>query len=274
VVAPPPNVRQEDAAAIPRCQHCHPLAEQAAEIRMPSLKGALHRQCLNCHLDWSGTNDCVVCHKPRDGKAGAAAAKAPPTKDDIVGRMHPPVPAPQTKAFKTRFTPADGGNVLFRHEEHATAFGLKCVSCHRHDNCSHCHDPKTSVATTTVAARPAVPSSPILRPSETWKESHGPCLGCHEQDHCRSCHYKDDQTAPPPFEHNVTGQVLDVDHVKLTCLQCHTTLRSKAQLTCGGAECHKKDPSIAYPFKRPGPVLKVATPTTQGLPGPGKGIVR
>ncbi len=267
---------QNESAAVPACIHCHPAAEAKAEIHLPSLKGAYHRQCLNCHREWSGANDCVICHRPRDAATAAAAGvkvQSPtttPTRDDIVGRMHPPLTAPDEKPYKTRFTPADGNNVLFRHAEHVKSYGLKCVSCHRHDNCSHCHDPK--------AKEPATRMTPklMLHPAETWKESHGPCIACHTQTRCKSCHYKDDQSAPPRFDHQSTGQAFDTDHSKLSCTQCHTTLRSRDKLDCGGAPCHPKNPSIAFPLKRPGPVV-ATQPTSQpsDIPhGPLKGVVR
>jgi hypothetical protein len=230
---------QEAAARIPACKSCHPVFAADADIHMPSLKGAYHRQCLNCHQEWMHENACVVCHKPReDAEAGAAD----PAPDDIVGRMHPPIPEPRSKLYKTRFTPADGGNVLFRHEEHTVAFGIKCINCHHRDNCAHCHSPTGD----TSAEKP-------LRPGMTWDESHGPCMGCHRENHCRHCHYKDGRAAPAAFDHAALGQGLDEDHAKLACEQCHPDLKLTAEPSCGEAACHK-DRKIDYPTQRPGPV--------------------
>jgi hypothetical protein len=178
--AHPAPITQAAAAATPACKRCHAVAEPKAEIDMPSLKGAYHRQCLNCHREWSGANDCVICHRPRDA---AHPPTTEPTRDDIVGRVHPPIPAPDQKLYKTRFTPADGPNVLFRHANHVSVLGLKCANCHVRDNCSHCHAPTTS-------------NQKLLKPSETWAQSHEPCIRCHTKTHCRSCHYKDGQPAP------------------------------------------------------------------------------
>ena len=114
-------------------------------------------------------NACVICHKPR---AGQDAHAPQPTADDIVGRMHPPIPEPETKLYKMRFTAADGPNVLFRHQDHTTRFGLKCSQCHHQDSCAHCHDPAEEQAS----------RRPILKPGMTWEESHGPCMSCHKQD--------------------------------------------------------------------------------------------
>jgi hypothetical protein len=253
---------QEDSAAIPACKSCHPVSEQdaAVDIHMPSLKGALHRQCLNCHREWSGANDCVICHRPLEtARAAATAATAAtaspspaPLASDIVGRMHPPIPEPDVKVYVARFTPAVGRNVMFRHKEHSTAFGLKCVNCHHRDTCGSCHSP---------GAEPGEHVTAILEPARSWRESHGPCMSCHDENRCGHCHYGDDQAPPPPFDHARAGQPLDADHASLACSECHIGMDLPAAPACGDASCHASDPSIAYPARLPGP-----PPATQASP--------
>lgn len=233
--------QQSDAADVPACKSCHEVNPAKVDLHMPSLKGAYHRQCLNCHRDWADANACEVCHRPRDGKSKHPAA---PSVDDVVGRMHPPIPEPDVTVYRARFVPAVGANVTFRHKEHTATYGLQCVACHRRDMCADCHNGKVR----TIAQKP-------LKQGRTWLESHAPCIGCHQQNTCRHCHYDDGQTAPPVFSHRTTGQVLDKDHQSLKCGQCHDKLRSKVGLTCGDASCHRGDPTIAFPAKRPGPVV-------------------
>jgi hypothetical protein len=237
---------QANAANMPACRDCHAIGTTTADMRIPNLKGAYHRQCLNCHREWANENACSACHRER--KNGGTLEPPPPTVDDIVGRMHPPIPEPDQHVYQARFTPAVGSKVLFRHKEHTAQYGIKCSSCHHRDNCANCHDGKA----TTIAVKP-------LRPGRTWKDSHDPCMGCHQQDGCRHCHYDGDRGAPPPpvFEHRVTGQLLDSDHASLRCGQCHAQFKSKVKLSCGGAECHKR-PGITFPVDRPG-----ATVTTR-----------
>ena len=255
---------QDESAAVPACRSCHPVTDGKVTLALPSLKGAYHRQCLNCHREWSGQNDCVVCHQPRAGKGGAVAAvDGQPTTsatmrarvDDIVGRMHPPIPEPDEVAYRARFEPAVGPNVLFRHKEHTATFGLKCVECHRHDNCSSCHDAAANRVANHLRPRP-------LKPARTWRESHGPCVSCHEQDRCVRCHTKDGQPTPARFDHpTMTGQAFDSDHATIACRQCHAGRNFKAATpTCGGSECHDPVKRIAFPTHRPGPVA-----TTQPL---------
>lgn len=260
---------QEASAEIPACKSCHPASAEET-IELPNLKGAYHRQCLNCHREWMHENACAACHEPRLGPDGTQIATRPTTgKGDIVGRMHPPTPEPDVIHYRTRVTPAVGANAVFRHKEHTADYGLRCVSCHRNDNCSHCHDARNN----TVSTVPAAPTPTILKPGRTWKDSHGPCIACHQEDHCRTCHYKDNQSTPPPFDHASTGQALDKDHHALTCFQCHSTLKSRSNVTCGDATCHKPELAIAYPLHRPGP--QVALPSTRPVAkGPTKGITR
>jgi len=254
---------QAMTSVIPACKSCHEPSAAATEISMPNLKGAYHRQCLNCHREWMHENACNVCHLPLDpSKQAAVIASTQPTPDDIVGRMHPPIPAPDVKIYKPRFTPAVGTRIIFRHEEHTTKFGLKCVSCHHKDNCAHCHD---------GGGKNASVAQPIMRPGRTWHDSHEPCVGCHEKDRCKHCHYSDENSPPPAFEHRVTGQVLDNDHTTLQCAQCHAQLKTKLTPTCGDSSCHKPSQAIAFPKSRPGPtvtkrvdtIVAVASPTSQ-----------
>src|SRR5205807_8299079 len=129
--------RQADAAQHPACRTCH--EPRRVDLHQPGLKGAYHRQCLNCHREWAHANDCEVCHKPR-GTSLLANGKTL-TPDDIMGRMHPPLREPDVKLIKANFTPADGENVVFRHKEHINAYGIKCVTCHKaEDSSARCHE--------------------------------------------------------------------------------------------------------------------------------------
>src|SRR3954471_5536178 len=49
----PATRTQSDAAAIPKCSHCHEASAEGVDLRRPSLKAAYHRQCLNCHREWT-----------------------------------------------------------------------------------------------------------------------------------------------------------------------------------------------------------------------------
>ncbi len=257
---------QADAAVIPQCKSCHAnTVEESTAISMPSLKGAYHRQCLNCHRDWMDANACVVCHAARSATAPTTMVK--PSPDDIVGRIHKPIPEPTTREFVTRFTPVAGPNVQFRHEEHAKGFAIRCVTCHRHDACSSCHSapaatsaPATPALTTSKPATEPAGSRP-LKPGRTWRDTHGPCISCHQQEHCAKCHYSDGQQPPAAFDHAKTGQKLDKDHATLACAKCHRNYKDITNMTCGDATCHKR--TVALPTDRPGPVIAATRPASQ-----------
>ncbi len=240
---------QADSGTTPACKSCHPVDADQADLRRPSLKGAYHRQCLNCHREWTGENACVVCHTAKD----SAAASAPVvTSDDIIGRMHPPIKAKDVFNYSVRFEPVAGPKVLFRHAEHIDRFGLKCVECHRRDNCSDCHKGEE----TPESARP----HPI-KTSRTWRDTHGPCVDCHLKDDCTHCHYQPNQPAPAAFDHAKSGQSLNKDHDTLKCSSCHANPRQREQIACGDASCHPKS-SVTFPAQRPGQWVKPAAVTT------------
>lgn len=249
---------QAAADIIPACKSCHAVAEADTNIRVPNLKGAYHRQCLNCHREWMGGKSCLVCHKARGARA-AGPDKPGPSSDDVLSRMHPPIPEPDTKLYnQMRFMPADGSNVLFRHKGHSEGFGIKCATCHRRNACATCHSPK-----------PAEPAPRPLHPGKSWVESHGPCVSCHQKDRCRHCHYKDDQSPPAAFNHASTGQGLDKNHEKLPCRSCHSDMQSRTSLTCSTPSCHKPGSPVAFPTHRPGPVSPASS-----APGPSEESAR
>jgi hypothetical protein len=253
---------QEQAAKHPACRTCH--EPHRTDLRQPGLKGAYHRQCLNCHREWALANNCTVCHKPRSKDVNVVAKVATP--DDIMGRMHPPVPEPETRQFVAAQTPADGANVLFRHKEHTQRYGVTCATCHRDDACSRCHVGSN-------APRPVqAPKVPLL--DADWNVVHANCSGCHrrQETRCVECHFKSDSSAPEPFDHGSTGQLLDADHANLRCSQCHANWLEKSAPTCGTAGCHATAKPITFPLSRPGPVArrqKVEPPVKQ-LPAPVK----
>ncbi|NOT00590.1 MAG: hypothetical protein HOP29_08180 [Phycisphaerales bacterium] len=265
----------------PSCKSCHALEPGTGDIHMPGLKGAYHRQCMNCHVEWSGDTHCSVCHQPRTG--GTTSLKlSTPSKDDIIGQMHPPIPEPEVRQYEIARDGIEPSRVLFRHKRHIDAYGLRCADCHHENSCVRCHARSNSDA-------------PPVKP---LNEHHQPCFACHENDACESCHYETEQPppamfdhagtrwpltryhreagcrdchtvvpyqspktecnechndwAPGTFDHAVTGQTLDALHVSIDCAECHTNRQFDRPPTCGA--CHDADSGISFPDRRPGPV--------------------
>jgi len=214
------------------CRECHSAANPES-LAKPGLKGAYHRQCLNCHREWSHETECVVCHAKKTADSTRVML---PDPTDIMGVLHPNAKEPAIKIYQTRYE--QGTLVTFRHEEHVKRYGFKCANCHREENCSRCHSNGNGSTST-----------------KTLKEHHSPCALCHETseektDCCKDCHADKEI---PPFVHEQTGLELDDSHKDADCLDCHTSIRLtryREPPTCSA--CHEEKEKISYPTRLPG----------------------
>lgn len=274
----------------PACKTCHAIEAAGTDIHKPGLKGAYHRQCLNCHKDWIDETDCGICHRRKSGVSEDTDAATSPTSDDILGRMHPPITQPSTEIYRAETKGGEKSGVIFRHWEHVDGFDLACVDCHQEDSCIRCHKKE--------GAEKAPP---------TVKEHHRPCMRCHKADmdsnttkitgRCKRCHWQEGEPMPKPFDHAtvgwplskyhvgnrcrdchktvpftklnkdcnachfgwepgtfdhaVTGQVLDENHAEIDCGDCHTDRKFGVLPKCDG--CHDEDEGIVFPARHPGP---------------------
>lgn len=198
---------------IPPCQTCHAAEANEANLRQPSLKGAYHRQCLNCHREWSHDTDCNVCHLPNT-VAGATAAAHDPT--DIIGKPHPVITVPVKRTYQTPYE--KGPVVTFYHQEHIDLFGLRCVDCHQKENCSYCHD----------LQKPA-------SQKKTMEQVHAICSSCHQTAKCSKCH---DTKERPAFSHAATGWSIGRFHSALDCRACHPTGKRISKVNRACTSCH------------------------------------
>jgi hypothetical protein len=124
----------EPGGRIPPCRECHDPDKTEVDLKMPSLKGAYHRQCMNCHLDWSHDKACSFCHKEHE-----EGMPIPDDPSDIVGvEHHPLIKATDSYFYETTYE--KGPIVSFHHTDHVDQFGLDCVDCHSGDTCARCHD--------------------------------------------------------------------------------------------------------------------------------------
>ena len=200
----------EDTGSIPACKECHEIEPSAASMDQPSLKGAYHRQCINCHRDWSHENACGFCHERVDGTAMAAL----PDTTDIMGIPHPLIEAPKSYYYETGSE--EGNLVTFHHEDHVQKFGQECVDCHRGDSCNSCHNTEKEV--------------PQRLDHVTT------CCACHGERDCAFCH---SDHKKPDFDHGLsTGWSLKPFHTELDCNSCHGDPQSfkHPEATC--TTCH------------------------------------
>lgn len=202
---------------IPACKECHSLGAESTDLRKPNLKGAYHRQCLACHVEWSHETECTACHEPRAGIAAPAAGTAPVDPTDIVGRVHPKLESPVKRVYRTPYAAAP--IVTFQHKEHSALFGFRCVDCHREESCTTCHDWRKNAET----------------PDRSQAEVHAVCNNCHAQDPCAKCH---DATERPAFTHNRTGWPLNPYHQLLACWACHPRGKDFKRINRMCSSCH------------------------------------
>jgi len=207
----------------PPCRTCHDILGAGTKIAKPGLKGAFHRQCLNCHREWMNERDCEICHRTKTRRLGSDDTPDSLTKDDALGRMHPlgqmhpPIPEPDTEIYRADSKQGEGSQVIFRHREHVRRFGLKCVECHHKENCTRCH------IRAGEQKRPRVPG-----------EHHRLCIQCHKRDmdeatteitgECERCHWRQGQQKPEPFDHADTGWPLSEFHERSSCRDCHESV--------------------------------------------------
>jgi hypothetical protein len=184
-------------------------------LRQPSLKGAYHRQCINCHLDWSHENACEFCH----AQAGRQGDTVEPDKTDVLGVPHPLIEAKSLYTYQTRYE--KGPVVTFHHADHVGQFGLKCVDCHRGESCSRCHESLKDKAAATKAYK---------------VDRLTACGACHAERNCKFCHSKQ---AKPAFHHSASANFpLEPFHVKVACTTCHGEPRSFRTPSPRCISCH------------------------------------
>lgn len=278
-----------EGRAHPACKTCHKPVFAAGsakeELRMPSLKGAYHRQCVGCHREWSGETTCSVCHAVKGNQARPTDVKEMLAEGHFV--KYPIVESPEDVLHKTGYDL--GPYVMFRHKDHIDRYGYACDRCHSDQPCSRCH------------GRTEKPK----QPREIERQRHTACFPCHEDDACERCHSKEESPGPKYLDHAVTGFPLGRHHERLTCRACHRRLwfirkleggctfchkdwepetfnhavtgqaldENHADIDCADChaehkfdrppvctECHEEDEGFIFPKKRPGPVVDLKKP--------------
>ncbi|MCX6137289.1 MAG: cytochrome c3 family protein, partial [Ignavibacteriales bacterium] len=208
------------ARPIQQCRECHSTSRIRTDLGKPDLQGARHRQCVDCHLQWSHNSECNSCHAKKTSdstgvKIGERKAFAKMT-----------VPAKvvfETNSVKGKF-------VTFFHGDHAQHFGLKCVDCHQQQPCAACHDSKKT------GVQPAAQNEKKGSHRGSMEDLHKPCFTCHATDKCGACHMDKPLEV---FDHaRSTGWALNRFHARLECQRCHTTVPRFVKLATGCESCH------------------------------------
>lgn len=203
------------------CSDCHSVERKREDLSKPDLQAAYHRQCINCHKEWSHSTDCTSCHELK-GKNITASEKS---VEMIKGKDHPKVEEPKKIVYETNNN--KGRIVTFFHDEHVNIFKAECISCHQKENCTRCHDKQKNLQISSF-------SKPV-KISKSKDEHHQPCFKCHEQDNCTKCHL---DKPMEPFNHKIsTGWALKSYHEKLDCNKCHKSIKF-VKLNNNCSSCH------------------------------------
>lgn len=204
-----------------QCNSCHDASRQREDISIPDLKGAYHRQCMDCHREWSHETGCNTCHTlKKDLKNGNQES----IQKKYAGKDHPVVLEPTKIVYETN---SDKGKlVTFFHDDHTKKFGISCITCHKQESCIKCHDvtKKSNADITKISS------------TKSLDEKHKKCFTCHKDDDCTTCH-KNQVTVP--FNHeNQTGWALNKFHINLACSKCHGDKMPYKKLDKNCTSCH------------------------------------
>ncbi len=204
-----------------KCNSCHETSRQRENVSIPDLKGAYHRQCMDCHREWSHETGCNTCHTlKKDLKNGNQESM----QKKYAGKDHPVVIEPTKIVYETK---TDKGKlVTFFHDDHTKKFGITCITCHKQESCTKCHDitKKSNADITKISS------------TKSLDEKHKKCFTCHKDDDCSTCHKNQVTT---PFDHQKqTGWALNRFHINLSCSKCHGDKMPYKKLDNKCTSCH------------------------------------
>ena len=258
------------------CDNCHEPKRQRTDISKPDLKGAYHRQCIDCHQEWNNNVACESCHELNSSGKSAYLGKEYEKE-----RVHPEIKVPTKLVLTTTYE--KGKLVTFYHNEHTDIYGLDCKNCHqeescakchssepekkvekvsleaKHKNCSGCHDTKTKTSCENChSTKEKAPFNHFARTGFELKSFHSKlnCKSCHQtrgmftglNSSCKSCHTGWNSSN---FNHKVTGLILDETHIEFDCSDCHEIEDYSKNPSCDG--CHE---DYSFPKQKPGTLVK------------------
>lgn len=208
------------------CNSCHETSRKRQDLSIPDLLGAYHRQCMDCHREWSHSTACNSCHLPIKDVKGTEKEQI---AQRLKGRTHPVILEPTKIIYETK---TDKGKLAtFYHDDHTKKFNLDCVSCHKQENCSSCHD----VNRITSDNKPG--KGDVGTTKRTFEQQHKNCISCHKDESCSKCHSNEEMK---PFDHlKRTGWDLKSYHAKLSCQKCHGTKVPYVKIDRRCINCHK-----------------------------------
>lgn len=205
-----------------KCNSCHETTRKREDVSIPDLKGAYHRQCMDCHREWSHDTGCNSCHILKKDLKNISKDKL---QKKYSGKDHPVVLEPAKLVYETN---SDKGKlVTFYHDDHTKKFGINCTTCHKQESCTKCHDVNKADNTKPIK----------VSTKKTFKEQHRNCISCHsESENCNRCH---SDKVLEPFDHaKKTGWALNKYHINLSCTKCHGSKQPYKKVDNKCLSCH------------------------------------
>lgn len=208
-----------------KCGECHENKHIRDNIEVPSLSAAYHRQCLDCHRQWSCCTDCDYCHV-QGGQDIEAMRLEKMAK--YTGLNHPELHEPIKVVYETQYK--DAPIVTFFHSEHIHLFKQECSDCHKDENCMKCHNVRLK------GIRGDDNLERHSQPHKSFEDHHNPCSSCHTiENNCQKCHKTEEMT---PFNHaQTTGFDINKYHSNVKCESCHKSNNYKG-LNQNCSSCH------------------------------------
>lgn len=198
------------------CSDCHAAEStvRSLDLSKPGLKGAYHRQCVNCHREWGSATDCESCHLAKSRTPVVA-----PGGRSVKAAVR--LTRPKRLVFETKAN--EGRLVTFFHNEHTDLFGLACADCHANERCIRCHKPELASA----------------RAVAHVTQGHDRCSPCHSvEQNCGRCH---GERPAPGFNHaRRTSFDLGRYHSSLACSRCHGEKNNYQGLSGNCTTCHSQ----------------------------------
>ncbi|MBT8380638.1 MAG: cytochrome c family protein [Ignavibacteria bacterium] len=198
------------------CSNCHQINRNRTDISKPDLKAAYHRQCIDCHMQWSDDFSCTSCHELNE--SGRTAFEEKEIKEE---RVHPEIEVPEKLIYQT--PDQKKSLVTFYHSDHTNYFDFECIDCHQEESCTSCHLKNELKSEQKISMR----------------LKHKSCSQCHytdEKSACTNCHIKE---IAKPFNHKRrTSFELKSYHMELSCIRCHESKSVFTGLSSNCANCH------------------------------------
>jgi len=164
-----------EGKAMRRCDECHSPVRARADLETPDLRGAIHRQCMDCHKRWNPDQKCTACHA--EGPAAKDAQHAEVKGSVVLNRFHRDFACEKCHKEKRTAGKLEAACETC-HDDLAKSFDHKLTGFaldedHADATCTDCHGDKTFTADPTCTECHEDKTYPTDLPGERIKTTEG-----------------------------------------------------------------------------------------------------